>query len=213
MATKAGSKPDWSGVSIEAIIDREFGRNPELKDGFSAYASMLADWDASGDGVAFLESLLDYAGASYRKAGQKGAALYTFSDGAANFLFDMVRERVVFVWGVSQTVAPNSRDDNYHKGYPTAGKGLDKGHAWSHAQGGLEGGPNYFRQARRLNQARSANGKLWRAIEAYLAANAGLSAFIRLIYVAGNDGDRPDEVEYGIVSATGQFRAVIFPNS
>lgn len=204
---------DWSGISIEALIDREFGLNPELKNGFSAYADMYAEFQGSGDGLRFLQRLLDYAGAQYRAAGQAQAQLSTFSDGSANFLFDHVRDRVVFVWGVSQTVAANTRDNAYHSGYPTAGDGLDKGHAWSHAQGGREGGPNYFRQARRLNQARSANGKLWRKIESHLAANAGLSAFIRLIYATRDDGDKPEEVEYGILSGSGQFRAVIFPNS
>jgi hypothetical protein len=206
-------KLDWSGVPIEAIIDREFGRNSELKSGMSAYADMLAEWERSGNSQHFLERVLDHAGASYREAGQSRAELYTFSDGAANFLFDMVRERVVLVWGASRTVAPNTRDNAYHAGFPSAGKDTDKGHAWSHAQGGREGGPNYFRQARRLNQARSNNGKLWRAIETHLASNAGLSAFIRLIYAKGSDGDRPDEVEYGILSGNGQFRAVIFPNN
>lgn len=206
------NKDIWSGVPIETIIDRELGRNPELKNGMSAYASMFAAWQSDGDGGRLLHALLDHASAAYRAAGQPDAELFTFGDGAADFLFDMVRERVVLVWGVSRSVAPNSRDNSYHAGYPAAGKDLDKGHAWSHAQGGREGGPNYFRQARRLNQARSHNGKLWRAIESYLAANAGLSAFIRLIYARGNGGDRPDDVEYGILSATGQFRVVVFPN-
>lgn len=202
----------WSGVPIEAIIDRELGCNVELKSGVSAYASMFAVWKQDKDGGRFLGALLDHAAAAYRSAGQPRAELYTFGDGAVDFLFDMVRERAVLVWGVSRSAAPNSRDQAYHAGYPAAGKDLDKGHAWSHAQGGREGGPNYFRQARRLNQARSRNGKLWRAIERHLAMHAGLSAFIRLLYAAGNDGDKPDEVEYGILSATGQFRVVIFPN-
>lgn len=206
------TKDIWSGVPIETIIDRELGRNAELKDGMSAYVSMFAAWQQHGDGGRLLTALLDHAAAAYAAAGQPQAQFCTFGDGAADFLFDSVRDRVVLVWGVSRSVAPNTRDNAYHAGYPTAGAGHDKGHAWSHAQGGREGGPNYFRQVRRLNQARSLNGKLWRAIESYLAANAGLSAFIRLLYAAGNQGDKPDEVEYGILSATGQFRAVIFPN-
>jgi hypothetical protein len=43
-------------------------------------------------------------------------------------------------------VPPNSRDQNYHRGFPGR-TGFDKGHAMSHAQGGREGGPNYFRPA------------------------------------------------------------------
>lgn len=213
MPKSGQAKLDWSSIPIEDIIDREFGRNPELRDGMSAYASMYAEWRTSGDGGQFLNRLLDYAAAKYREAGQPRAQLCTFSDGSANFLYDHNVDRVALVWGISVAVAPNTRDNAYHAGFPAAGPDTDKGHAWSHAQGGREGGPNYFRQARRLNQARSANGKLWRAIESHLAANAGLSAFIRLIYANGSDSDRPNEVEYGILSGNGQFRAVIFPNS
>ena len=205
-------KIGWSGIPIDTLIDREFGRNPEIRNGISAYAGMLADWEQTGDGAALLDALLDLAAANYRKAGQQDAKFYVFSDGAANFLLDIVRERVVLVWGEGRPAAPNSRDNAYHSGFPAAGADHDKGHAWSHAQGGREGGPNYFRQARRLNQARSNNGKLWRAIETYMAANAGISAFVRLVYEKNYKDDRPSDVEYGILSETGQFRVVLFPN-
>lgn len=203
----------WSGASIERIIDRELGRNAELRSGASAYAGMLDHFRRTGNGQQLLQSILNLASRQYRKNGADDAELVTFNDGGADFLYDISRSRVVLVSGVSRSVAANSRDDAYHAGYPTAGANFDKGHAWSHAQGGREGGPNYFRQARRLNQARSANGKLWRAIERHLATNAGLSAFIRLIYGATNGGDKPDEVEYGILPAGGLFRSVIFPNT
>ncbi len=210
MATQAPQ--GWSGVPIEAIIDRELGSNPEIRSGLSAYAAAMDAFRASGDGTAFITAVLDHAATQHRGQGHQSARFVTFSDGSANFLFDMTEDRAVVVWGVSQATAAGTRDNAYHAGYPRAGDGLDKGHAWSHAQGGREGGPNYFRQAARLNRAISTNGKLWRAIETYLAANAGLSAFIRLIYGPGNLSDQPNEVEYGIVSATGQFRAVVFPN-
>jgi len=213
-AMPRGTKGDaWSGASIEQIIDRELGRNAELRSGASAYASMLDHFRRTGNGLRFLRSILNLASREYRESGARDAELLTFGDGGAEFLYDLTRTRVVMVWGVSRSVAPNTRDDAYHAGYPTAGANLDKGHAWSHAQGGREGGPNYFRQARRLNQARSANGKLWRAIERHLATNSGLSAFIRLRYDAGNSGDKPDQVEYGILPASGLFRTVIFPNT
>jgi hypothetical protein len=209
----SGSGGEWSGSSIDTIIDRELGRNHEIRSGFAAYADLLDEYRRTGNRLRLLSRLLDQAAFAYRQAGQADAVLLRFNDGGASFLFDTVRERAVLVWGLSQTTAPNSRDDDYHRGFPRAGDGLDKGHAWSHAQGGKEGGPNYFRQARRLNQAISPNGKLWRAIEGHLASNAGLFAFIRLIYAAGNNGDKPDEVEYGVLSQSGQFRAVIFPNA
>jgi hypothetical protein len=78
--------------------------------------------------------------------------------------------------------APNSRDTPYHQDYFRASDDYDKGHVLSHAQGGLEGGPNYFKQKRSVNQWRSGAGNLWRDIETYLAANAGVFAFVRLIY-------------------------------
>jgi hypothetical protein len=213
MARQSAASHEWSTAPIEAIIDRELGSNPELQSGLAAYATILKEYRSTGNGSRLLKGILDNAARQYRKSGVPDAQLVTFNDGAADFLFDLTLERTVVVWGVSRTVAANTRDNAYHGGYPRAGDGLDKGHAWSHAQGGREGGPNYFRQVRRLNQARSENGRLWRAIEAHLAANAGLGAFIRLIYGKGNRTDRPDEVEYGVMPATGQFRAVIFPNT
>jgi len=212
MAQSSASRAS-SNTPLETIVDQELGRNPELRSGMAAYAAMLKEYGITGDSGRLLTGILDNAARQYRKNGVPDAQLVTFNDGAADFLFDLTLERAVVVWGVSRKIAPNTRDTSYHAGYPRAGDGLDKGHAWSHAQGGREGGPNYFRQVRRLNQARSDNGRLWRAIEVHLAANAGLRAFIRLIYNKGNRTDRPDEVEYGVISASGQFRAVIFPNT
>lgn len=212
MASQSSPARDWSGIAIEEVIDRELGCNPELRTGLAAYAVLLQDFQATGNGKNLLNGVLDNAAQQYRKAGVPNAEFVTFNDGSADFLFDLLRERTVLVRGVSQTVLPGSRDDKYHRGYPRAGDNLDRGHAWAHAQGGRVGGPNYFRQARRLNQKKSDNGRLWRAIEEHLAANAGLSAFIRLIYAAGNQTDRPTEVEYGIIPANGQFRVVTFPN-
>ena len=160
MPGKPGGSAAWSGgLSADQLIDRELGRNPELRSGVSAYSELLRTYQKSRDKQQLSLGILDQAAREYRKGGVPQAELVTFSDGAVDFLFDLTCERTVLVWGVSRTVAANSRDDAYHAGFPRAGKGLDKGHAWSHAQGGREGGPNYFRQARRLNQARSNNGK------------------------------------------------------
>jgi hypothetical protein len=99
--------------------------------------------------------------------------------------------------GLSQSALPNSRDRNYHRGLPGRA-GFDKGHAMSHAQGGREGGPNYFPQAPRVNRRLSPLGALWRDIESYLAANPGLFCFVRLAYPRVTSTDVPDEVEYGV---------------
>ncbi len=207
------ARVSWSGPTIEGVIDRELGLNPELRRGTAAYVALIQAYQGGGDLAALREGVFEHAAQLYRSANGNRAALVTFNDGAADFLFDRLVERTVLVWGISRTVPANTRDDAYHAGYPTAGRDLDKGHAWSHAQGGREGGPNYFRQARRLNQSRSDNGRLWRGVETYLAANAGVPAFVRLAYAPGTTTDQPEQVEYGVLPRSGQFRAVIFPNA
>ncbi|GGH20311.1 hypothetical protein GCM10007036_23800 [Alsobacter metallidurans] len=202
-----------SGLSIEAAIDAELKHNPAVRDGLSAYAGLASGFRLKKDAVALLAGVLSHAAATYRAAGNRDADLVTFDDGAANFLFDVKQGRTVLCWGVTVSVGANTRDDAYHGGFPRAGDGLDKGHAWAHKQGGREGGPNYFRQARSLNQGRSRNGKLWRIIETYLGANAGLPAFVGLRYAAPNKTDQPDEIVYGLITAGQQFRVVVFPNA
>lgn len=81
----------------------------------------------------------------------------------------------------------------------------------AHAQGGREGGPNYFPQAPGVNRRLTAAGHLWRDIETYLAAHPGTYCFVRLLYPDDIRIDIPAELEYGILTPQG-FRAVIFTN-
>ena len=200
-----------------ARIDAALGSNPAVRSGYSAYAALIATYDKAAPanvGQArddLIEGMVSLAADTYA-AEVGGAELFTFSDGANQCLFDCKHERTVLMWGVSRTVPANSRDDAYHGGYPRAGDGYDKGHALSHAQGGLEGGPNYFKQRVLVNRRLSATGHLWRDIETFLAANAGLLAFVRLIYANGDTGEKPVNVEYDVLAGPGQFRSVIFPN-
>ena len=155
--------------------------------------------------------VVDVAAELYRELADPPVELLEFSDGAFDVLFDAAHELTILMHGLSRPTPPNSRDKNYHRGFPGRA-GFDKGHAMSHAQGGREGGPNYFLQAPRVNRRLSQLGMLWRDIESYLAANPGLFCFVRLAYPRGTPTDVPTEAEYGIM-AEGQFRTVIFPNS
>jgi hypothetical protein len=206
---------------LNAIIDRidqELGSSTAVRSGMSAYAVIQdaykrrAKTDRSAAERELVRAVVDLAAGLYRQSVGQETELLMFGDGANDCLFDATNERTVLMYGHSRATPPNSRDNSYHQGYPRAGDGYDKGHALSHAQGGLEGGPNYFKQRRSVNQRRSAAGNLWRDIETYLAANAGVFAFVRLIYAAGDTGERPREAEYGILNGQGQFRVVIFPN-
>lgn len=138
-------------------------------------------------------------------------SIVSFNDRGIEFLFDTATDRTLLVFGQTQATAPNSRDNNYHKQFPRR-DGHEKGHAFAHAQGGFEGGPNYFFQRAALNRRLSAKGHLWRDIETHLAANPGSFAFVRLIYPRNASADIPSDVEYGLVADQGQFRSVIFCN-
>jgi hypothetical protein len=204
--------------SVIDRIDHEFSSSTMVRSGMSAYATILRSYErlAKRDRAAadrqLEEAIVDLAARLYLQSSSRNTELLMFSDGANDCLFDATNERTVLMYGRSKTTPPNSRDTPYHQGYPRAGDGYDKGHALSHAQGGLEGGPNYFKQKRSVNQRRSGAGNLWRDIETYLAANAGVFAFVRLIYRRGETGEMPFEAEYGILNGPGQFRVVIFPN-
>lgn len=199
-------------------IDTALATNPSLRSGLPAYAGLIAafETDAARDPAQAAETLTDQmvalAAETYRGSTQGATELLRFFDGANMCLFDLAHQRTVMMWGISRTVAPNSRDTGYHAGYPRAGDGYDKGHALSHAQGGLEGGPNYFKQKATVNRRLSPDGNLWRDIETFMAANAGLRAFVRLIYLPENTSEKPDNVEYSILTGRYQFRSVIFPN-
>jgi hypothetical protein len=199
---------------VIARIDQAFVDLPEVRPGIEPYLRRLAEcgWP---EGVPPQESLrqvvVDVAAELYREQADPPVELLEFSDGAFDVLFDAAHERTILMHGLSRPAPRNSRDQNYHRGFPGRA-GFDKGHAMSHAQGGREGGPNYFPQAPRVNRRLSSLGALWRDIESYLAANPGLFCFVRLAYPRGTSTDVAAEVEYGIM-AEGQLRTAIFPNS
>ncbi|MHA7061405.1 hypothetical protein [Azospirillum argentinense] len=208
--------------TLASLIDNTLAGDTIDRSGMAAYASILDRYEKTQkkDKVAAEHKLIDtmirLAMKMHCRSLGKEVDFLVFSDGANECLFDADNQLTVMMFGKTREIAANTRDNAYHNGYPRAGDGLDKGHALSHAQGGLEGGPNYFRQLRSVNQGRSDAGKLWRAIETYLAANAGILAFVRLIYDQGvrneKASDQPTQVEYTVMAGRNQFRSVIFPN-
>jgi hypothetical protein len=200
--------------SLITRIDQALVDLPEIRPGAGPYLRRLSEcgWsDGEPPGESLRHVVVDVAEELYRAQADPPVELLEFSDSAFDVLFDAAHELTILMHGLSQSMPPNSRDQNYHRGFPGRA-GFDKGHAMSHAQGGREGGPNYFLQAPRVNRRLSPTGALWRDIEPYLAANPGLFCFVRLAYPRGISTDVPAEVEYGVM-AEGQFRTVIFPNS
>jgi len=201
--------------SIIERIDQACSALPEIRPGAASYLVELADRGGASEGPPPWELLqrvvVDVAADEYAARADAPVELLEFTDGAFEVLFDAVHELTVLMHGLSLSTSPNTRDVRYHKGFPRRA-GYDKGHAMAHAQGGREGGPNYFFQAPRVNRRLSPLGSLWRDLESYLAENPGLFCFVRLIYAQGDSSDVQVEVEYGLL-AEGHFRTVIFPNA
>jgi hypothetical protein len=203
-----------AGAPLVGRIDQALQDVPDIRSGIGPYLLRLSEIAASAErpAVSLLRQVVvDVAAELYRCQADSPVELLEFSDGAFDVLFDAAQERTVLMHGLSRKAPPNSRDTSYHRGFPGRA-GFDKGHAMSHAQGGREGGPNYFPQAARVNRRLSPAGALWRDIETYLAGHPGLFCFVRLIYPVGSTTDVPTEAEYG-VTAEEQFRVVIFPNT
>ena len=145
-----------------------------------------------------------------------------------NFIFDCTEidpdpistrlpdSRVVGVFGYSNTNVNLSNRKMMHKhlGQSTKvfsffGDNYDKGHFIAH----YSGGPidiNLFPQRRDINRGWSAEGKRYRAMEKFIAANPGTFVFSRPIY---NDFSCcPYEIEYGYCDAEFNFTVEVFPN-
>lgn len=201
--------------TITHTIDHAIESIPGVRSGAGAYGALIAEHKrnrgSSDARQKLIEGLVELAAARYRLDTSGEAELVEFDDRGLHFLFDLTLERTILVHSLSRKVTPNSRDNPYHKGSPRH-EGFEKGHAMAHAQGGFEGGANYFPQRAKMNRAIAPMGKLWRAIEMHLASNAGLLAFVRLIYAKGDTGITPREVEYGLLNGPDQFRAVLFSN-
>lgn len=209
MSRSAQSGREQQGLSILDRIDGALVSVPGLQSGTGVYQPYVPAADDQAALEAFRDLVVDLAAERYRSIAPD-AELVEFHDGAFDMLFDLTGERTILAHGLSKATAPASRDGNYHRGYP-ARAGYDKGHAMAHAQGGREGGPNYFPQAPGVNRRLTPAGHLWRDIETYLAAHPGLFCFVRLLYPPDPLTDVPGQMEYGILCPLG-FRAVIFTN-
>jgi hypothetical protein len=184
------------GKPVIERIDHALDDLAQIRSGAERDRRRLGEIEAGDPPTSDLlrEVVVDVAADLYRAEVGQPTDLLEFSDGAFDVLFDAAHELTVLMHGLSRSTPPNTRDDSYHRGFP-ARAGFDKGHAMAHAQGGREGGPNYFPQLTRVNRRLSPLGGLWRDIESYLATNPGLYCFVRLVYPAGTSTDIPVEVE------------------
>jgi hypothetical protein len=130
------------------------------------------------------------------------------------YLFDVVNERVVVAYGVSETNT-EARDASRMAGWlgkiSDRFKGrADKGHIMSHKQGGGMD-INLFPQRTDVNRGRSMQGRVYRELERYCASNPDTFCFSRLIYP--DQSWIPDEIEYGVLYSSTRFRVERFTNA
>jgi hypothetical protein len=64
------------------------------------------------------QAVVDVAAKLYRDQASPPVELLEFSDGAFDVLFDAAHELTILMHGLSQSTPPNSRDRNYHRGFP-----------------------------------------------------------------------------------------------
>ncbi|HEX3025516.1 MAG TPA: hypothetical protein VHP12_09910 [Chitinophagaceae bacterium] len=124
--------------------------------------------------------------------------------------------RVVGVYGMSHTKVDLGNRKMMRKylgkssqAFKHFGEHYDKGHFIAH----YSGGPidiNLFPQKREVNRGWSIEGKKYRAMEKYAAANPGTFIFSRPIYK--DFSCCPYEIEFGYCDADFSFVVDVFPN-
>jgi hypothetical protein len=124
-----------------------------------------------------------------------------------------IEDRLVGVIGVSApTTGPRNPSRLHGWLGPTEkylGKGRDKGHLMAHyIGGGLD--VNVFSQDRALNRGWSAQGKVYRRMEAYCYEHAGTLCFSRPIYA--DSTSVPRWLEFGLVKDDGTLWVEVFDN-
>jgi hypothetical protein len=176
------------------------------------YERMVADYPLTFEAWdAFVRELLvEEWIAAYRVMSTWTTEVLEIAQGALVFLFDAAptlspvndprgNDRVVAVWGHSFSAARRRDRARLARFLPNPSSWsraqLDRGHLVAHAAGGgLD--LNLFPQAASLNRGRSAQGRVWRKMEAHLARNPGTPLFVRPIYTGPSW--RPAALDYGL---------------
>jgi hypothetical protein len=144
--------------------------------------------------------------------------LHEFEQAGARYWFDLAspaglpqEDRTVAAWALTPTDI-RRRDSSYQRGFhmaPDHGSPVDRGHLIPHMSGG-EFGPNIFRQDRALNQGRSEQGKLYRALERAAAGTPGALYFGHLLYL--DDTAYPKQIEIAVLVPGATLRVEQFDN-
>lgn len=163
--------------------------------------------------VAFLKTALEADLLNVYEEEFKDASIVSFNDSLKRnykFFFDCTQDsdpnlearwaRTVLVFGWSSlgsNKSHRSRQQSYIGSFPNLPgyEDYDKGHFIPHCAEG-QGDHNFYPQLRELNRGWSSQGKLYRAMERYLAANEDVFFFHRPVYKGL--GWIPNYIDFGI---------------
>ncbi|HCN76681.1 MAG TPA: hypothetical protein DIT13_05745 [Verrucomicrobiales bacterium] len=200
---------------------------------YQAASNALHDDDYAAHARRLVTLLSDEFTEVYRRNTEHPVMIEEAVMEASYFLFDMrevltptemiethgyllKESRIVGAYGFStsaRTKRPSSKGfvmSNMFGGTEeTFGKSYDKGHFICHGAGG-GGDWNLFPQLRALNRGWSDEGKLYRNMEAYVAAHLGTMFFSRPIY--SNGSLCPSHLEYGVLMPDRHMWCATFSN-
>lgn len=117
-------------------------------------------------------------------------------------------DRLVAAFGSAQRPVAD-RPASRIAGFPGSDDRGDRGHFIAHASGGGSD-INLFHQDAHLNRGWSPQGKRYREMERYCAANPGLFCFSRPIYADATA--RPVELEFGVLRPDRTYWIELFDN-
>ncbi len=137
----------------------------------------------------------------------------------AVFLFDCIADRVMLAYAISSEPFMK-RNASRSRGFANVNASVqsalgeqafvaDTGHFLGHASGG-QLDINLFAQRRELNRGWSAEGKVYRQMETYVAANLGTFFYHRPIY--DDASSIPAQLEYGVLRTDGSWWVELFAN-
>lgn len=166
---------------------------------------------------------------AYRKMTQSPTSIHHFSHGGFDFLFDraselhargvvagerIVEDRIIVAYG--QSTAASARNNNGSKrnllGVAAARFGDNTERRY--LPGGVLGGTfdiSLYPQYRDLDNERSADSRVYRAMKKYCTEHPGTFCFSRLIYTTRSW--RPATIEHGLLRQDGTFWVNRFKNA
>jgi len=150
---------------------------------------------------------------------EPNATILEFDLEVGVYLFDQTLGRVVLAYAVS-CPALHKRDAARMRGFPDVSLSVrsalgeraflaDRGHFLGHASGG-QLDVNLFPQSRTLNRGWSEQGKIYRRMERFVAANLGTFFYHRPVY--DDSTWIPRALEYGVLRADRDWWTAEFDN-